>query len=53
MKTITKSEQLLELSEGAVIKVVSTAEEREITDTIDTGQRLLRAVVGEFGEGFC
>ena len=38
MKTITKSEQLLELSEGDVIKAVFTAEERESTTTIDHQQ---------------
>ena len=42
MKTITKSEQLLELSEGAVIKAVSTAEERESTTTIDHQQAAVR-----------
>ena len=42
MKTITKSEQLLELSEGAVIKAVFTAEERGSTTTIDHQQAAVR-----------
>ena len=46
MKTITKSEQLLELSEGAVIKAVSTAEERESTTTIDHQQAAVRVAAG-------
>ena len=42
MKTITKSEQLLELSEGAVIQAVFTAEERGSTTTIDHQQTAVR-----------
>ena len=46
MKTITKSEQLLELSEGAVIKAVFTAEERGSTTTIDHQQAAVRVAAG-------
>ena len=46
MKTITKSEQLLEQSEGAVIKAVFTAEERGSTTTIDHQQAAVRVAAG-------
>ena len=46
MKTITKSEQLLELSEGDVIKAVFTAEERGSTTTIDHQQAAVRVAAG-------
>ena len=53
MKTITKSEQLLELSEGAVIKAVFTAEERGSMTTIDHQQAAIWAIAAALHGDAC